>query len=205
MADGSTKEEILTAAGEVLASSGIEGFTTAAVADKANVSQGLVHHYFETKHDLLRHVFEWGWENTQEDIRKISDTDDARNRLLTFAGYLITPEEQLDERLSVARIDLELRAQAIHDAQLREVFNQWRAEMLNIGTEIIKDGIERGQFRPVDVDHFAAVFVSGIVEAEQLFAIYSDPGTSQSILAGLAKVVDECLVNDTQNPHPTPS
>lgn len=194
MGAGSTREKILEAAGEILARDGIEGFTTTAVAEEADVSHGLVHHYFETKDGLLRRLFEWGWEKADRHIDELAPTDDPRDRLVTFSGYLIEPEEQLEERLSVARIDLELRARAVHDDRLQSIFERGRAEMVGIASDIVRDGIDRGRFRPVDVDRFAAAFVSAVVGAEQLFAIHGGSEPSRAILQGLAELVDACLV-----------
>lgn len=203
MAPNSTREGILAAAGEVLADEGFGGFTTAAVADEAGVSQGLVHHYFETKQALLRRVFEWGWERARRDVR--SEAEDPRDRLVNLAGYLIAPEDERRERLSVARMDLELRARAIHDERLREVFDGSRAEVLDIVRDIVQDGIERGRFRPVDVDRFAAVFASVVVNAEQLFAIYGHTESSREIVDGLGRLVDEYLVVGAGDSEPDAS
>lgn len=200
MPPNSTSDEILAAAGEVLAADGFEGFTTAAVAEQAGVSQGLVHHYFETKQQLLRRVFEWGWERAHRDLR--TEAEDPRDRLMTLAGYLLTPDEERAERLSVARVDLELRARAVHDETVREVFGESWGDLLDITVQIVEDGIERGRFRPVDTEQFAALFASAVVNAEQLFAIYGGPEASRAVLEGLEDLVDEYLVVDAAGSEP---
>ncbi len=194
MGSETTRQEILLAAGEVLATEGIEGFTTAAVAEAASVSQGLVHHYFDTKYNLLRELFAWGWERAQRDLSERVDTDDPRDRLVTFARYLLEADDHREERLSVARIDLEFRARSIHDEALRSVFEAGRNEMIEIVVEILEDGIDQGVFRPVDVESFAVVFVAAVIGAEQLFAIHGDDTVSEPILAGVTAIVDEHLL-----------
>ncbi|MGH3978193.1 MAG: TetR/AcrR family transcriptional regulator [Pseudonocardiaceae bacterium] len=51
--DTSTRERILSAAGELFAESGFDATPTSRIAERAGVPKGLVHYYFRRKPDLL--------------------------------------------------------------------------------------------------------------------------------------------------------
>ena len=53
------RRQILEASFEVARDGTLEDLTIRRVADRAGISHGLVHHYFETKKSLLREFLEW--------------------------------------------------------------------------------------------------------------------------------------------------
>lgn len=53
-----TRQKIIDAAFEMFASDGYEATSIAAVADKAEVSKGLIYHYFDSKQQVLEAIFD---------------------------------------------------------------------------------------------------------------------------------------------------
>lgn len=202
MSEQSTEEEILTAAGDVLATRGYDGFTTANVAEEANVSQGLVHHYFETKNDLLRRLFEYGSQDVATEIAARAGDGSPRDRLVAVAEYLVRGGDNFDEALDVARLSIELRHRAMYDDDIRWIFDRDRSPLVDLVAETVQDGIDAGQFRDIDPHAFAEVYLGAIEAGEQLRAIFGDPDATEPMFYGLRDVVDTLLLADSNEPGP---
>jgi AcrR family transcriptional regulator len=56
---------ILQAASELFAEQGFARTSVSAIAKRAGISQGLMYNYFASKDELLRAIFERGWEDVQ--------------------------------------------------------------------------------------------------------------------------------------------
>jgi AcrR family transcriptional regulator len=194
MGDKPTEEEILEAAGVVLGAEGYSGFTTQKVADEADVSQSLVHYYFETKEELVRALFEWGGENVEEAVADRVESDDPRERLLEWTDYMVMGGDEFEEVVEVNRVFLELRSLAVRDDWARDIIRGEREGLEAFVTDAVEDGIERGQFRNVDVESFAAIYASGIEATQNLTAMFADPDVVTAVYEGLVNLIDEYLV-----------
>ena len=200
MADTSTREEILVAAGEVLARDGYDGFTTKAIAEEADVSQGLVHHYFGTKQKLLLELFEWGSEDVETEVVDRLDTDDPREQLVALADYMINGGDTFSEAVDVGRLGLELRHRAIHDDDIRTLLDEEQSRIPGLVADIVTRGIEVNRFRAVDPQAFADVYLATIQIGEQRRGIFAAPEACHPIYESVVTVIDQLLVKSTEGP-----
>jgi AcrR family transcriptional regulator len=60
-----SRAAILQAASELFAEQGFVHTSVSAIAKRAGISQGLMYNYFASKDELLRAIFERGWEDVQ--------------------------------------------------------------------------------------------------------------------------------------------
>lgn len=194
MGDQSREEEILEAAGIVLGAEGYSGFTTEKVAEEADVSQSLVHYYFETKEDLVQALFEWGGENVEEAVEDRVEGDDPRERLVEWTDYMIMGDGEFEEVVEVNRVLLELRSLAVRNDWARDIVRGEREGLEAFVADTVEDGIKRGQFRDVDVEPFAAAYASGIEASQDLTAVFADPDAVTAVYDGLVNLVDDYLV-----------
>ena len=201
MSAQSTAERILTAAGDVLAGRGYDGFTTAAVAEAAAVSQGTVHHHFPTKADLLAALFARGIEDVAEETDDRVTGEAATDRLLSLADYMINGGIE-DEALDVARISLELRHRAMHDETCRMLYTEANAALADLVHEIVAAGVEQGTLREVDADAVTALLVAAIDAAEQEQAIHADAEAGRKIYRGIVYLVEEVLREESAPAEP---
>ena len=164
------------------------------VAEEADVSQSLVHYYFETKEDLVRALFEWGGENVEEAVEDRVDGDDPRERLVEWTDYMIMGDGEFEEVIEVNRVLLELRSLAVRNDWARDIVRGEREGLEAFVADAVEDGIERGQFRDVDVEPFAAAYASGIEASQDLTAVFADPDAVAALYDGLVNLVDDYLV-----------
>lgn len=193
--DPSTEDEIRWAAFAVLVEEGFDEFTTQRVADEAEVSQSLVHYYFDTKSDLVYAVFAEGIDYLTEAVEERAATEDPRERLLELARYMLRGEgmEDFETAVDFARLLLEIEAQAPYDDRLREAVEHNDEALEAYVADAVREGIESGQFRAVDPEAFAATYVAAINTGQNRRAVHADREAVEPVLAGLEALVDDYL------------
>lgn len=196
--ESSTAAEIRWAAFEVLVSEGYDAFTTQKVADAAGVSQSLVHYYYDTKADLVFSMYEHGLEHLADEIEDRADAEDPRERLLELARYTLRGEgtEDFESAVEFSRMLLEIDARAPYDERLREAIEYDTAFLREYVADAVAEGVESGQFRAVDPEAFAAVYVGAIRSGQNLRAVFADDDPVDPVLAGVETLVTDYLCGD---------
>ncbi len=158
--DKHRRERILEAATHLIAERGVNNVRVADIAKRVGTTSGTVHYHFEFKDDLLNSAINWA----------VAEAFERQSRLLEG---IITPKEKL---LQILEIQLPNDQQSRHEwsiwlqywneasrrPELRETHvalnAQWRAGLV----EIVEEGIREGDFKPVNakefVDHMQALF-----------------------------------------------
>jgi AcrR family transcriptional regulator len=146
--EAARREQILSAACDVVSEIGFKSLRVADVAARAGTSTGTVHYYFDTKTELMRAAFEWNFAQSLERRRHLlQDQADPRQRLRAFVeSYL--PGDQ--ETVRAWRVWAELWVEALHDVGLQELNEQVYGEWRRLVAGIIRDGQDAGLFRVDD-------------------------------------------------------
>lgn len=195
MADAdSTKQQILESAGTVLVERGIGEFTTQSVADMAGVSQSLVHYYFDTKRELVLATFRHGLNVMTNAIETQIDSKTPRDRLLGLTRYMIRGTG-LEDSVRFNQMLLGLESQAPYDDDLREAIAYERSYLREYVTSAVNDGIVNGEFRDIDADIFATMYVAAVLKATDWKAIFGSEADEEAVIAGLETIVDDFLVD----------
>lgn len=125
------REQILRACCEVIAEVGFRALRVGDVACRANVSNGMVHYYFDSKDALLHAAFEYNFRDSLTRrkwiLEQAGDPLDQLHRLV--ASYLPTGPETI----TAWRVWVELWASALNNQELQRlndaVYDEWRAIM----------------------------------------------------------------------------
>lgn len=142
------REQILSAACEVVSELGFKSLRIADVAKRAGASTGTVHYYFATKTALMHAAFEWNFERSLVRRRPIlAATADPRERLRAFVDSYL-PGDAVTVR--AWHVWAELWVEALHDRDLQELNERVYGEWRRIVAAIIRDGQDAGLFRPED-------------------------------------------------------
>jgi AcrR family transcriptional regulator len=140
-----SRERILAAAVERIASDGIDDVRIARIAMDAGVSSSLVHYHFETREALLEQALEYSFE-LAGDVR-IGDEEgalpDHTRRLAAMVDQCLPYPGQL-ERDWILWVELWLRA--VRHPELRPTAARLYARMRKWFAEAIAAGIEAGEF-----------------------------------------------------------
>ena len=142
-----------------------KGYTIATVADvaaAARIGKGTIYEYFNSKEDLFYAVFEWYRLKTEEATRvDLSVLEgSAAKKLEALSMSLVGMWEEIKD---VFNLTLEFWAASStlqHQDRFKENFRHTYHKFRGIVKSLIREGIERGEFRPdIDPAYVAAAMV----------------------------------------------
>jgi AcrR family transcriptional regulator len=149
-----TRERILEAACDLIASDGIDDVRIARVANRAGASTALVHHYFSTREELLEQALMHSFDRVADDrFGGQHEPDESATAGLARTIDECLPLPGMQERDWVLWVELWLRA--ARDPALRPVAAQLYERYRDWLAGAIRAGIESGEFAPVDADRLA--------------------------------------------------
>lgn len=142
--------DIMWAVYEVLADVGFASLTTQRVADAAGCSQSLVHYHYDTKEDLMVAFLEWVMAEEAEYLAGV-EGETAEARLRTFVDLQLSlPRDDEHGRFNVAF--LELHAAAARNERYAEALRDFSGLVHEALADLVRDGVEAGEFQAVDPD-----------------------------------------------------
>ncbi|UCF94789.1 MAG: TetR/AcrR family transcriptional regulator [Desulfobacterales bacterium] len=156
------RSRIVEAAARVFASKGYAGAVVADIAIQAEIGKGTIYEYFDSKEDLFFAVFEWYLHRTGSaamvSIGALGGS--AAERLQALSASLMNLWDEIRDVFALvmefwaASSSSQMR-QRFKDA-FRQGYDQYRA----LVASLIRDGMQRGEFRPdVDIESVAAALV----------------------------------------------
>jgi AcrR family transcriptional regulator len=147
------KNQIIAAAASVFAQKGYAGSSVADIAINAGIGKGTIYAYFESKEDLFFAVFDWYMLQTGTAAKVSVDylAGSAAERLQVLSDSIM---DVWDEVKDVFNLTVEFWA-ASSSSQLRDqfkaAFRRLYENFRGLVVALIRDGIQRGEFRS-DVD-----------------------------------------------------
>ena len=156
------KERIIEAAALVFAQKGYAGAAVADIAVKAEIGKGTIYAYFDSKEDLFFAVFEWFMQQTGA-AAKVSISHlggSASQRLVALSDSIMGMWDEIEDAFILT---IEFWA-ASSSSQMRKrfkyAFRRLYEEFRAIVVSLIREGIERGEFRTdVNAESVAAALV----------------------------------------------
>ena len=152
--------QILRGAIDVFARSGVDSARMADVAQAAGMGKGTLYEYFRSKDEIFVAAFEHFQEQLDRAIgKKLIGclTPEDKLRGMVTATFGLFQSEQ-----SFVQIMLEFWAEGIrtrHElVDLRPMYERYRAYIASF----LKEGIERGAFRPVDAGTQASLIIGAL-------------------------------------------
>lgn len=142
------RAEIIDAARQCIAEHGLEKATVRAIAAACGVSIGTITYHFPTLDELIVEALrEASRHFTEEVIAKATSDTPALDRLHFLLDHAL-PDR--DDSVSVWRLWLDYWGRAVRNHNLASLQTERYHEMRSLIELIIRDGIARGEFRPVN-------------------------------------------------------
>lgn len=85
------KEALILATLDLVAENGVRGATVRRIAEQADVTQGLVRHYFSTKEELVSAAYEYHMNALTDQTAASAKDGSAQSRLASFICATLTP------------------------------------------------------------------------------------------------------------------
>ena len=173
--DPDTEQRIREAAFRALAEHGYTALTLGDIGDELGQNPSLIYHYFDSKDELLLSMLDVFVELFVGE-RADEPVDDPVTELRAVVEQLLHPAPEQVERMmdsppadietAMSRVFVELWAHATWDDDFRAATTAVEARVRETITRILRAGIERGEFRPVDpeltADHLFFLLKQGI-------------------------------------------
>ncbi len=149
------REQILEAARQVFAAQGFHNTRMSDIAQAINVSQGTLYHYFRSKDELFLAVLDVWNEQIKGIVEQLPQADMAVTDKFWMVNQLaVTFFETGEDLLPVL---VEYWAYLLHNPEAAAKFHEFYLTMQESFKAIIQEGIEAGEFKPVDVDLASAL------------------------------------------------
>jgi AcrR family transcriptional regulator len=170
------KVRIIEAAARVFAQKGYAGAAVADIAVKAEIGKGTIYAYFDSKEDLFFAVFEWSMLQTGG-AAKVSVSHlgaSAAQRLEALSDSIMAMWDEIRDAFTLTIEFWAASSSSQMPQRFKEAFRRLYEEFRAIVVSLIRDGIERGEFRSdVNAESVAAALV-GTWDALFLQAWFED-------------------------------
>ena len=192
-----SREAIMRATHRALREHGYAGLSIQRIADEADLSKSTFYHHYDDKDDLLTSFVEF---TLQEFVRVFSleAGDDPLENLRTFIDLLVCRSPDVDRELppdidAILGTYVELRAQAVRDEVVRRKFTETDEAFVAQVTDIVRSGIDSGEFEPVDPDATAS-FIVTVIAGNTFRRTTRDAYSSDDVRAELDAYVERRLL-----------
>lgn len=151
-------DEVLQAAMVVLARAGFQQARMEDIAQEAGLAKGTLYLYFKTKDDLIAAILRRIFSGELHALHALEASDaPARERLLTLTQRLTDELKRLSLLLPIW---FEFYAIATRQQGVRQFFREYYAAYRARLAVLIRQGIDRGEFRDVDTDTAALTVIA---------------------------------------------
>ncbi len=156
------KIQIIEAASEIFALKGFARTTIAEVAIQAGIGKGTIYEYFKSKEDLYFAVFDWFMAKTGATVMVSIATlkGSAAEKLKAVSASLMNSWDEMEDVFALFMEFWAASASSKTQPRFKQVFKQGYGEFRTIVAALIREGIERGEFRAdIQVASVAAALV----------------------------------------------
>lgn len=159
------RPQILWAAIQTVAESGIEGSTMKRIAERAGVSTGMITYYFRDKNDLMKNALAFGHQMVGERSRQLREPGQGRDQLTALFEVSLAEQAPTVPPLSFW---IEYWAHASRDDDLKEFRAGRIARFRQTIALAVKEGVDAGRYRE-DIDPLlAADLLQAVLDGLQL-------------------------------------
>jgi AcrR family transcriptional regulator len=167
------KDQILEAATKVFARQGIQEARMDDIVKESGLSKGALYWYFKSKEDIIFAILSNLFERELADLQKLIEAEgSAGDRLIEFTRHTVADLKRMPLFMPLA---YEFYTLSFRNKTVRRALKRYLHGYFDILMPIIQQGIDRGEFRPVDVQE-AAIAAGAMFEGTLLLWVY-DPDT----------------------------
>lgn len=158
-----SRAAILDAAAREFAQYGVDGARTDAIAREAHVNKALLYYYFKDKETLYGAVLDAAFSGLKEKVFRVLDSAEApREKILKYVGayFDFIASNQLYPRLMQREM---MRAREGESQHIDKIIKNHIQPIFTRVSEVLREGMARGEFREVNPAHFVPSMVAMIV------------------------------------------
>ncbi len=154
------REDILTAARELFYEKGFQLTTVEEIAEAAEISKGTIYLYFESKDELYVSVILEGFGELEKRMVEVVEGGGTVNeKVFGIFGIFINHCLEHREYFRLTQYFLSDSVRENLPGYLRQTIDDHSCDLLEMGSRVVRQGIEEGVFRP-DLDPYAASVIA---------------------------------------------
>jgi TetR/AcrR family transcriptional regulator len=158
-----SRAAILEAAAREFAQYGVDGARTDTIAHEAHVNKALLYYYFKDKETLYGAVLDAAFSGLKDKVFRVLDSPSPpREKILQYVGayFDFIASNQLYPRLMQGEM---MRAREGESQHIDKIIRNHIRPIFTRVSEVLREGIARGEFREVNPAHFVPSMVAMIV------------------------------------------
>jgi AcrR family transcriptional regulator len=166
------KQQILNAAMTVFTQEGLHEAKMSDIAQEAGLSKGTLYWYFDSKDALITALLEDIVDEYTQVLHRLPEAEGTVTERLRVVGQTILTYNEA--WASFLPVSYEILGWALREPEVREEFRPYFEEIYDVLVTLIEQGIERGEFRDVDVDKVVWELMALSEGIQQLQAFFTD-------------------------------
>ena len=190
------KNQIMNAAQAVVVSKGYDQSRMDDIVEKAQLSKGAIYWYYKSKKDVYLSLIDYWFNEYSAGVLKcLEDKNSSSEQLRSLFEYFV---DQFDQSPDTFKIMVEFWRTSGLDPDFNDKLQEIYSQFLEYIIDIIKNGIESGEFKEVD-PRITALSILINIEGIHWFTLFDKSGVeaheyintiSNFILNGLKKKSD---------------
>ncbi len=184
--------QILEAALAVFTENGIDHARMEDIAHEAGLSKGTLYLYFESKEALLFAMLEYLFDEYFQTAQEVMPEDEGSvaQRLYGLADAFVSYSQEFSD---IWPLSYEIYAWALREKAVRERVREYFDVSQEMVSAMIREGIERGEFRPVDPEETALQIIALNEGLQQLQALHDESVDWRAIMRRMIDFIVEAL------------
>lgn len=152
------REQILSAALDIFSEKGFHKAKIEDIASTAGIGKGTVYEYFRSKEELFRELIIEGMTDFYSSLRQnLEQERTSRGKLMAFVRQNLEIGRHYRPMAKIALMET-----SVLDDSFRFWLIKMHTQSMELIEDIIKEGIGKGELRPVNIPIFSRFFYGGL-------------------------------------------
>ena len=193
-----TYEALMRATYRALCKHGYSRLRVRDIDEEFEKSRQLINHYYDGKDDLIEAVLKYLLQKYEGEIAVGDDVNPEEQLRSYIQQFFYGPDIEGFDHWSFVTALIELRSQAQHHPRHQELLWENYQYLRDILVAIIESGVEKGAFRDVDEDVFAAAIIDVISTSRMRKVCLEDDTAIEKGQRVLETIVLPQLINEPE-------
>ncbi|MFN2263254.1 MAG: TetR/AcrR family transcriptional regulator [Anaerolineales bacterium] len=163
------KNQILAAATRVFTMHGFTGARMDDIVEESGLSKGALYWYFDSKDAIIIGILDQIFDSETTQLREILEAEDSATKKIEL--FVEMSIKDLEKMKPLMPIFFDFWSLSVRNPNIKQAIKRYYQNFLDLLTPIIEEGIESGEFSPMDPAE-AAVALGSLYEGTILFYIY---------------------------------
>jgi AcrR family transcriptional regulator len=174
------KNQILDAATKVFVQMGFQRARMDDIVEESGLSKGTLYWYFKSKEDIINAILRRLFTGELENLQSLLEAEGtASERLIQLTSDRVNGVKRMS---SLVPIIFEFYAVAVHQQWVQQFIGEYFKHFRKLLEDLIQQGIDRGEFRPVNATK-AAITIASLYEGLTLHWLMDSQTVQWDILS----------------------